>query len=375
MNHHKVLLPTLMFMLLAGCQKKQAPAVSASEAPPVQAAIVRVESRPFTATVAVTGSLVSRAHVDVKAETTGRVVRFPKNEGDRVQAGEAVVWVDEENYKLAVGESESAVQVTEAALERARILRTHNEAELERARNLLRSGGINDRDMKAAEVAALEARAQVELAEAQLKQARAMLDVARKRLRDTVIRAPVAGEIQHRHVNPGAYVEPPTAVFTLVDNRRLELESPVPAAELAPVRPGQRVSFQVSSYPGTMFQGRVVEISPAVDTQTRSAKVRIQVDNSSGRLKAGMFAEGEVLTGVEAQAIIVPAAAVYRSDGSAKQSSVFVVEDGRAVRRAVRIGRERNGNLEIVEGLRPGDLLVAGQSIEIAEGVRLEARR
>jgi len=364
-----------MFMLLAGCQKKQAPAVSASEAPPVQAAIVRVESRPFTATVAVTGSLVSRAHVDVKAETTGRVVRFPKNEGDRVQAGEAVVWVDEENYKLAVGESESAVQVTEAALERARILRTHNEAELERARNLLRSGGINDRDMKAAEVAALEARAQVELAEAQLKQARAMLDVARKRLRDTVIRAPVAGEIQHRHVNPGAYVEPPTAVFTLVDNRRLELESPVPAAELAPVRPGQRVSFQVSSYPGTMFQGRVVEISPAVDTQTRSAKVRIQVDNSSGRLKAGMFAEGEVLTGVEAQAIIVPAAAVYRSDGSAKQSSVFVVEDGRAVRRAVRIGRERNGNLEIVEGLRPGDLLVAGQSIEIAEGVRLEARR
>ena len=106
---------------------------------------------------------------------------------------------------------------------------------------------------------------------------------------------------------------------------------------------------------------------------TRSAKVRIHVDNRSGRLKAGMFAEGEILTGVQQQAIVVPAAAVYRSEGTSEGSYVFVVENGKAVRRNVRIGRETDAKLEITEGLKPGDLLVAEQKIELADGVRVEA--
>jgi membrane fusion protein (multidrug efflux system) len=87
-----------------------------------------------------------------------------------------------------------------------------------------------------------------------------------------------------------------------------------------------------------------------------------------------MFAEGEILTGSTAQAIVIPSAAVYRDDRSAKSSYVFVLVDGKAVRRAVRIGREREGKLEIVEGLKAGDALISEQSIEIAEGVRVKAR-
>jgi len=135
------------------------------------------------------------------------------------------------------------------------------------------------------------------------------------------------------------------------------------------------VTFRVNGYPGTTFEGRVIEIAPAVETETRSAKVRIQVVRSGGKLKTGMFAEGEILTGSNAQAIIIPSAAVYRDDRSAKSSYVFVLDNGKASRRNVRIGRERDGQLEIVEGLKPGDTLVAAQSIEIAEGVRIQALR
>ncbi len=130
----------------------------------------------------------------------------------------------------------------------------------------------------------------------------------------------------------------------------------------------------MNSYQGAAFEGRVIEINPAVDAETRAARVRIQVDNSSGRLKAGMFAQGEILTGVVAEAVVIPAAAVYRDDHSSKSSYVFVVENGKAVRRAVKIGRERNGTLEIVDGLRPGDALIIEQSIEVAEGVRVNPR-
>ena len=365
----------LTVALLAGCQEKNAGAAKATavtQAPAVEVRLIRVESRPFTAAVAVTGSLVSRTRVDVKAETIGRVLRFPKEEGDPVAAGEPILWVNDEDSRLALRQAESAVLVAEAALDRTKVLESHGMSETERARNLLKSGGITEKDFKAAELAERDAVAQMAMAQAQLDQARAAVAVANKRVRDAVIRAPVAGEIQKKFVNPGAYVEAPTAVFTLVDNTRLELESSVPAVDLSQLRAGQAVTFTVNSYPGEKFEGRLIEILPAVDTESRSATVRVHVTNAGARLKTGMFAQGEIQTGVRKDAIVVPSAAVYREDRSQKDSYVFVVENGKAARRAVRIGRETDSMLEITEGLRPGDVLVAEQSVEIAEGVTVK---
>jgi RND family efflux transporter MFP subunit len=159
----------------------------------------------------------------------------------------------------------------------------------------------------------------------------------------------------------------------VVDNRRLELECMAATAELAPIRAGQRVTFRVTAHPDREFEGRVIDINPMVEAATRSAKVRIGVENTSRLLRSGMFAQGEILTGVQSQAVTIPASAAYRDDRGSKNSYVFVIDDGRAVRRQVRIGRERDSMLEIVDGLKAGDVLVAEQSIEIAEGVALVA--
>jgi HlyD family secretion protein len=363
----------LSVSIFAGCGRKDAAPAggSAPEAAAVRTAVVRVEPQPFVASVAVTGSLVSKSQVDVKAETTGRIVKFPKEEGDRISAGEVLIWVDETNYKIALAQAESVVKVAEAALERTKVLEAHSQTELDRAENLVKSGGITDKDLKTARVAAQEAAAQVALAAAQLEQARVGVRAAEKRLHDTAIRAPVAGEIQRKLVNVGAYLEPPTAVCVLIDNTRLELESQIAAAELAPIRSGQNVTFTVTSFPNRTFEGRVIEILPAVDAESRSAKVRIQADNRSRLLKAGMFAEGEVLTGVASQALVVPISAVYRDDRSAREAHVFVVENGKAARRTVTLGRERDHSIEVVSGLKPGDLVISQQSIEVAEGVRI----
>jgi RND family efflux transporter MFP subunit len=336
--------------------------------------VLTVSSEPFHAVVPVTGTLISRTRVEVKAEVIGRVTRFDKEEGAHVEAGEPVIWVNDENYQLALRQAETGVKVAEAALERARLMEAHSRSELERADNLLKSGGITNKDLQAAQLAERDSAAQGTIAKAQIDQATAALDLARKHIRDTVIRAPISGEIQHKLVNAGAYVEAPTAVLAIVDNNRLELECAVASADLAPLRPGQRVPFTVNTYPGVTFEGRVVEINPAVDEQTRSARVRIQVENAGRKLKTGMFAQGEILTGVDAAAIVVPSNAVYRDDRSAKFAYVFVIVDGKATRRDVRIGRERNSKLEIVEGLKAGDRLVAEQSIELAEGVRIQPR-
>lgn len=361
-------------VLLAGCRDEKAVTVAPAKSPAVEARIIDVSTSPFDATVRVTGSLVSNSRVDVKAETIGRVTRFDKEEGDTVTAGEPVVWVNPENFQLALRQAQTSLKVAEAALERARLIEAHSRSELERAQSLLKSGGITDKDLKAAQLADQDARAQVSMASAQCDEARAAVQVAQKRVDDTTVRSPVAGSIQTKYVNVGAYVEAPTMLFTVVNNSRLELETPVVSADLAPIRAGQRVTFSVNSYPGVKFEGRVVEIAPAVDAVTRSAKVRIRLSDSRGRLKAGMFAEGAILTGTTSQAIVIPASAVYRDDRSLKSSYVFLMVDGKAVRRPVQIGRERDGQLEIVEGLKPGDALIAEQSIEIAEGVSVKAR-
>ncbi|MFN7999162.1 MAG: efflux RND transporter periplasmic adaptor subunit [Bryobacteraceae bacterium] len=371
-----IVLTTVAALTTSGCRTQEAKSTTTvTEPAPVTAPLIPVKTETFLATVAITGTLVSNSRVDVKAETVGKITRFDKEEGDPVRAGESVVWVNDENYQLSLRQAETGVKVAEAGLERAKLLQVHSRSELERAENLLNSGGITDKDLKAARISSQDAAAQVSVAAAQLEQAQATLDVARKHLRDSVIPSPVGGVIQKKFVNRGAYVEAPTALFTVVDNSRLELESPVATADLGEIRSGQRVTFRVNSYPGVTFEGRVVEVAPAVETETRAAKVRIQVAGSSGRLKAGMFSEGEILTGANAQAIVIPAAAVYRDERSAKSSYAFVVVNGKAARRALQIGREREGRLEIVDGLRPGDLLVGDQSIEIADGVRIQAAR
>jgi len=362
-------------LIAAACKKQEAPPLSAAQAPSITVQAIQVRPEALPLTVPVTGTLVSKTAVDIKAETTGRLVAFPKEEGDTVSAGEVIASVDEENYRLALRQAQASVEVAEAALSRAQIQASHAKSELERARNLLRSGGITQKDLEAAQLADRDAQAQVALAEAQLAQARAAVDAAQKRLRDTAIRVPVAGSIQRKYVNVGAYVEPPTLVASVVDNRQLELESPVPAAYLGQVRPGQRVTFHVNSFPDTAFEGQLIELNPAVDPLTRSAKARIRVNNASGRLRAGMFAQGEILTGVRQKALVVPASAVYRGAGPGQESYVFVVENGKAVRRAVQLGRETDSRLEITAGLKPGDVVIAEQRLELADGVPVQTAR
>jgi multidrug efflux pump subunit AcrA (membrane-fusion protein) len=96
------------------------------------------------------------------------------------------------------------------------------------------------------------------------------------------------------------------------------------------------------------------------------------VANPGGRLNAGMFAQGEIQTGAASQAILIPVAAVYRDDSSVRVSYVYVIDGGKARRCQVRIGREVAQKLEIVDGLKPGDMLVPERSIELADGVEVK---
>lgn len=356
--------------LFPACSKDSAGPAAAPVSVPVRTA--RVEARPLDITLDITGSLVSSVALDVKTEFAGRLVAMRKQEGDRVSRGELVAQLDEVDARLSVAQARANLEVAQATLDRAQVAEDHARTELERAQNLLKSGGITDRDFQAAQMTARDARAQVKLAEAQVNQSQQALAVAEKHLRDCRIVSPITGEVERKYVNPGSWVDANALLYRLVDNQRLELQTYVPSSDSARVVKGQKIRFTVAAYPAEWFDASILTLSGAIDAQNRSAPVRAAVPNSAGKLKAGMFVKGKIITGSKPAALMVPADAVWRRVGQAPY--VYVVEENKARRRGVKPGQEESQGIEITQGLRDGDEVVIEQNLELAEGTNVTPR-
>jgi membrane fusion protein (multidrug efflux system) len=359
----------LPLLLTLACAKGPA---GPTAAPTLSVKVVKVEARSLDETIDISGSLVSSVAVDVKTEIAGRIVALRKLEGDRVSQGELLAELNSETPRLAVAQAHANLEVAQASLDRARILEDHARLERERAENLLRSGGITDKDYRSAQVAARDATAQVKLAAAQVEQMQEALALAEKNLRDTRMLSPITGEVERKYVNVGIYLDRFVMVYRLVDNRRLELETSVASSQMARLAKGQTIRFSVATFPGVEFSASILTLSPAVQMDNRTMSVRGTVPNPEGRLKAGMFVKGRIIVGTNPSAIVVPPSAAWRRVD--QPPFVYVVEANRAKRREVKLGVESPETLEITGGLRPGDTVIAEQYLELADGVRVVPR-
>ncbi|UCH33642.1 MAG: efflux RND transporter periplasmic adaptor subunit [Armatimonadota bacterium] len=209
------------------------------------------------------------------------------------------------------------------------------------------------------------AREQVNQAAAGVAQARAALQAAQVMLDNTVIRSALGGEVAQREVDPGQTVVPSQPLLAVVDNRQVYVKAKVGEDDVRNVRPGQSVEVTVDAYPGETFAGRVTEILPAAEVETRMFHVRVRIPNPQGRLKSGMFARCAItlerLPGVTA----VPRSAVVREgDGAA----VFVVRAGKAHRVAVKLGVEQGDLAQALAGVTPGDAVVVAGHDTLRDG-------
>ncbi|MBZ5564568.1 MAG: efflux RND transporter periplasmic adaptor subunit [Acidobacteriia bacterium] len=361
----------LALLGLSACSRQNAKSAPAA-APALAVRAVRVDPRSLDMILDVTGPLVSSVAVDVKTEFAGRLVLMLKQEGDRISQGERIAQLEPTNSQLAVNQARANLEVAKAALDRAKVAEDHARTEFERAQNLLKSGGITDRDFQAAQMTSRDASAQVKLAAAQVDQSRQTLAVAEKRLNDCRIIAPITGEVERKFVNPGSWVDGNALLYRLVDNQRLELQAYVASSDLARVRKGQRLRFGVAAYPGEDFEATIFTLSAAVDSQNRSVLLRAAVPNPSGKLRAGMFAKGAVITGTKPAALVVPVNALWRRTG--QSPFVYVIDGSRARRREVETGLEQSQGIEIARGINPGDMVIAEQNLELGDGVSVTPR-
>jgi membrane fusion protein, multidrug efflux system len=330
------------------------------------------ETREWVGTVEISGSLRSLSMIDVKPEVGGRLLAVHFQEGDLVRKDQLLAEIDPVNYHLAYDQAAAALSVAQAGVERAQVAAEHARTEKERADNLLRSGGITQKDHQAASTGVKEAESQVRLAEAQSGQARAALAIAEKALRDCKIYAPAQGQVQKRFFDKGSLLSPGAPLCSLVDNSQLELEGVIPSYQLALVRLGQQAGFTTPTWGERRFVGTVSAISPTVESDNRSVQLKLKIANPGGELRNGMYARGEITTGREKGVIVISRDALIPEKEGSNLAGVFVVRDGKAHRVGIQIGGTQQEKVWVRQGLTPGDLVISEIGPSLKEGVPVQ---
>jgi membrane fusion protein (multidrug efflux system) len=273
------------------------------------------------------GSLRSNESVILRPEVSGRIAAIGFKDGQVVRKGQVLVALD-------------------ATLNDAEVAQAQAEYDLALS-NLKRSEDLASRKFissSAQETAASNA----QVAEAKLKLAQARLSKMR-------IVAPFDGSVGIRNVSPGDYVKDGTDLVNLEDVRVLKADFRLPERNLAQISVGQTVEVVADALPGERWQGEIDAINPKIDANGRSLEIRARLDNTSGKLRPGMFVRVRVIVGERQNALLVPEEAIVPQG---EEFFVYKVVDGEARRVPVKIGVRRAAQVEVVQGLSAGDRVV-----------------
>lgn len=341
-----VLLVVIIAVVIA--KKKSAESQSSSvKGPPVATVpqtleflpgdVVTVTSAEVQKRLTLSGALRAVNQAAVKAKLAGDVREVLVREGEAVQLGQVLVKMDTADYEARVAQARGSLAAAQGQLDIARQSRDNNKSLLDK--NFISKNAYDNSSN------------QLAIAAANVASANGVLEVAQKALADTVIRAPIAGLISTRNVQPGEKISPDNRLFDMVDLRVLEMEAPVPTQDIARIKIGQQVQINIEGVTGAV-SGQVSRINPATTAGSRSIMAYIQVVNQDGVLRAGMFAEAQLVIEKKSAVLNIPLTAVRYDDGKA---FVYTIEKQLLQKNAVTLGLQGDSNgvavVEILSGV------------------------
>jgi RND family efflux transporter MFP subunit len=369
-----------------------------TSARPVSVRVSTVEAREIRRNVEAVGSLFAYEEVTVSSEVEGRSEEVLVDVGDRVAKGQPLVRVLSTELELSLEQQQAALDMARAKLglrDGVQDLKDANEAaevkaaaaqlddadqKFERAAALLKEGVLPRQSYEEAEARYKSARAAYDLAvqgvhnlRAQVAQYRASLELAKKKLNDSTIRAPFGGEIKERAVTKGQYLKVQTPVYVIVQIDPLRIRLKVPEKMAAWVKIGQAVTIQVEAYADRSFTGKITRLNPSVDQQSRTFDVEAVIDNPQGLLKPGFFVKATIPSTRVDKGLFASQEAVQYVYGIYK---VLVVDGGTLKEKEVKVGDRSGGEIEITDGISEGDLLaLPDKGRELKEGTPIEVAR
>lgn len=352
----------LLFAATA-CGGKDPPADAAQPSASMAVGVVRVQPQEIRRSVLVSGPVAPWEEMQLGVETGGlRVTALHVDVGQQVRKGQLLLQLDHRSLDSELAQADAALREAEAGASLAR-------SQLARGQALAGDKYISSMQLD-------ELRAGRVQSEARLGTARAARDAAALRRSFADLRAPAAGVISKRLVQPGQVVGSGSELLRLIRDGRLEWRAELAEAELARVKPGDRIELRTRD--GQSVAGSVRAVSPGLDAATRTGTVYADLPDPQG-LQPGTYLQGRIDTGLS-QGLTVPASAVVQRDG---HPNVFTVDaQGIAHRVRIRTGVAHEGRIEVVEGLEAGAAVVDqgagflgdGDRVRIVEAVAAKTR-
>ncbi len=330
---------TVAALTFAACSKPGGPLPGAGGGgpPALTVEIFEVVTRPFNQSLRANGTLLPNEAVVLQSERSGFVTEILYTEGKPVPVGTILLRIDDTELRAELQRAEARLAL-EIATE-------------QRQRGLLGQRGISA--------------AAYDESLANLNIARAEAGLIRAQLAKTVIRAPFDGVPGLREVSVGSFLTPGTRIGTFQDVASLKIDFSVPERYRPFVQIGQSLKFRVAGQSGD-FDATIYAIEPGIDVNTRSVLLRARVPNSEGQLQPGAFTEIEIALEEDPNAILIPSIALIPG---LKRQTVFLYEEGKVVEREVAVGLRTADDVQIVEGLQPGDQVITTGILQLRPGM------
>lgn len=361
---------SVMLSAVAACGGGSTPQAAAPVATPaVDVAAVKVQTGTIEATLELSGNLAPRARVGVKPRVPGAIERILVDIGSPVKEGQTVATLDRREIDAQADAATAAVAVASAGVDAADASLSNATTELDRSRTLFEKGALPRQRLDSAETASKAALAQRELSRASLAQAQAAQRRSREVQRDTVLTAPVAGHVVERNYDPGA-MPGDAPVVVIADMRTLKLEAGVSELEAGRLKVGMPADVVVQARSGDTYKGELAAMAPEVDARNRHFKVEVRVPNADAALLSGMYATARIVTERASGGVIVPRESIT-TRGSKRVALVVQGDTVKAV--DVTEGLSDGQRVQILTGLKAGDVVVADARRQLADGTRVRA--
>jgi HlyD family secretion protein len=337
------------------------------------------------------GYVTARRRATVSSKVTGKVLDVLIEEGQPVKAGQVLAHLDDAQPRasLAYAEAQLASSRKNAAEDEARLQQA--ELTLGRRQQLLKEGVVGKAELDEAQSNVDALKARIAYAQQQVLVAESQVNLQKTNLADMVVRAPFSGIAISKDAQPGEMISPVSAgggftrtgIGTIVDMSSLEIEVDVNETYIHRVTPGQKVEAVLDAYQDWRIPAHVITTIPTADRQKATVRVRIGFDQlGDPRILPDMgvkvsFLRDEPATGQAAAAqaapgVLVPKAAIRSSDG---KSIIFVLRDDRVERRAVSVGLENGGQVEVLSGVSAGERVVVDGPPTLKDGDKVKVQQ
>lgn len=313
------------------------PGQGSRPAPAVRA--MTVEPENLRERLVLNGTLQAEDRVQLRSEISGRVTGIYFREGTIAEEGELLVKIRDDELQAQRRAKQTQIELAEI--------------QLRRQQRLLESESTTQEAYDEARIRRRTLQAELELIDAQIDR--------------TEIRAPFTGRIGLRQISVGTLLEQNTVVTSIQDVSKLKVDVAVPERHMPRVREGMSIDLRVDGV-DRPYRGSVVAIDPQINVNTRTLTLRAEIDNSEGHLRPGGFATIELVLNEVEDALLVPATAVIPD---LERTTVYVLEDDRAVAREVRTGLRTRDRVQITEGLSSGEQVIVAGIQDLRDGIRV----